>query len=127
MDAKKKPRKPRVIFTDELKERFVALYQDGETITHAAADVGVSRRTIYLAEESDPQFAAALTAARNAHLENFRDALLSEIRAETTWQAKAWILERLFPEEFSRPQMRNVIYTIQPNISITDELINPNQ
>lgn len=125
METAKKPRKPAVRFNAELKKQFIQHYANGATVTEAAAEIGVSRGTIYYAEQKDASFAAALEGARAAHLENFRDALLTQIRQDGSWQARAWIAERMFPEDFAKPAPRNFAGAQQPIFNVTTETIYP--
>ena len=77
--------------------------ETGASDSAAAARVGVHPSTVSRWKRDCPDFAILLRAAR----EDFRIAQLSIIFAEanagraTGWRAAAWVLERIFPEDYA--------------------------
>lgn len=54
---------PRTRFTNAKQDKLLALIADGHTVTHAAREVGVGRRTVYDHRDDDPAFAVAFDQA----------------------------------------------------------------
>ena len=64
-----KPAKRSHGFTPKKKATFIALLAEGFTVTHAAEQIGLSRRAAYNHRESDPAFAEAWDEAYAASTE----------------------------------------------------------
>jgi hypothetical protein len=77
--------------------------ETGASDSAAAARVGVHPSTVSRWKRDCPDFAIVLRAARG----EFREAQLAIIHAEetagraTSWRAAAWVLERIFPEDYA--------------------------
>lgn len=72
----------------------------------AALRAGASRSAVYRWRRSDPDFAAELELARGEFLHR-RHAEIRQARMAAgipAWRADAWLLQRLYPHEFSRPR-----------------------
>ncbi len=94
--------------TNELTAAVSQHVESGLPFRDACALAGVSRQAGYAwlsSAESDPKkyphyvaFAESLSVARA----KFKSTCLVDIRAGApAWQSRAWLLERLFPEDFS--------------------------
>ena len=119
---------PDPLLTDGLRELIVRHLESGTTLAVAAQAAGVTRRTLrnWLAAGEEAEAAAELRqlndreqayldlreAAEEARARAQVRALASIQRAglDGSWQAAAWFLERVFPEEFSarRPREKGV-------------------
>lgn len=90
-----------------LIKKIVPVLKNGHTIETAAKFVGISKTTLYRWIEQGEQqesgeyrdFRDALAKARATAQVNLVDTL--QRAAKTDWRAAAWLLERLFPEQFS--------------------------
>ena len=119
---------PDPLLTDQVRELIVRHLESGSSLEVAARAAGVARRTLqrWLAAGEEAEAAAdgrELNAREQAYLE-LREAAgvaraRSQVRAlasiqkaglDGSWQAAAWFLERVFPEEFSarRPREKGV-------------------
>jgi len=116
--------RPPIVHRDRQRaEQIVSAISDGETTTMAAQAGGIARRTLYewlykgqevrAAREDDPDTTITpydedylwfLVQYEQAELARKRE-LLGRIgvagKDPKKWQANAWLLERLHPEEFS--------------------------
>lgn len=112
--------------TDEVRDEIGRRLSSGCTLEVAAQAVGVDRRTIQTwlatgreAREIDEQ-GSKLTPRQTQCLELLRteQAARAELRVKAlasiqkaalggTWQAGAWLLERLFPDEFAAQKRTN--------------------
>lgn len=94
---------------DKVKEKFFAAISNGHTYESSCALAGISERAFYQwkVKGTDP------TEKRNSEYVQFMQELqekealakiklLSDIQKSDSWQAKAWILERRWPEEWGR-------------------------
>ncbi len=93
------------LYTEATIERLCAhIREHGLSDSPAAVRAGVSVASISRWKRAHPGLAPRLAGAR----EEFRAAMLSIILTATTrdgrpdWRAAAWILERVFPEDYSR-------------------------
>lgn len=95
-DAKKRGMKK----TPERVARIVDALKNGLPVTTAATRGGICRATYYEWIHRHADFAAAVQEA----VSEAEVALLATIRAAShqQWQAAAWILERRFPESWSK-------------------------
>lgn len=82
----------------EILDRIVEALRIGASPEAACAYAGICRSTYYDWRKKDPVFAEETDQAQAAA----EVQLLMEIRAETSWQAKAWILERRWRERWGR-------------------------
>jgi hypothetical protein len=76
----------------------------GASQATAAENVGVRPEAISNRKARDRDFAAAFAMARA----KCKIGIIANIRrqAQKDWRAEAWIAERMFPEEFARPEIR---------------------
>lgn len=114
--------RPPTLCTDpDSVDRILDAIREGNTISIAAESGGVSRRTVHqwlqnarmavVAREEDPEaeitpyddhYIDFLIEFQKAQAEMKKKLLQRIIEAgEKQWTANAWVLERLFPEEFS--------------------------
>lgn len=79
----------------------------GLPIDVAARAAGVAPSTVRSHRDRHREFATALDAA----LATAKSSMLAHVRnaAPKDWKAAAWLLERRFPEEFARPEIRATI------------------
>lgn len=64
----------------------------------SAAKCGVSYSTLARAFHGDDAFADSL----NTAVEEFKNTQVAKIASAADWKARAWLLERMFSEEFGR-------------------------
>ena len=119
---------PDPLLTDGVRELIVRHLESGSSLEVAARAAGVARRTLqrWLAAGEEAEAAAEqrkLNDREQAYLELQEAAGMARARAqvralatiqkaaiEGSWQAAAWYLERVFPEEYSarRPREKGV-------------------
>ena len=115
---------PDALLTDELRELIVRHLESGSSLEVAARAAGVARRTLqrWLAAGVEAEAAAEqreLNEREQAYLDLREAAEEARARAQVralatiqkaaldgSWQAAAWFLERVFPEEFSARRQR---------------------
>ena len=94
--------RPRVL-DEKKKSRILALLRSGCSRVTAANSVNCHPCTILNTAKRDPEFAEKLALGENAaelvHLDNINKAG----REAKYWRASAWMLERLHPERFAKP------------------------
>jgi hypothetical protein len=98
-------------------DRVVAMMKDlirrhGFSDTAAAEGVGVSSTTISRWKKQDPELAAELLQARHECRIHQLEIIEKAAEAENGrgWRAAAWILERLFPGDYSPKMMERFAY-----------------
>ena len=120
---------PDPLLTDAVRELIVRHLESGSSLEVAARAAGVARRTLqrWLAAGEEAEAAAEagskLSAREQAYLDLREAAAEARARAQVralasiqkaavggSWQAAAWFLERVFPEEYSakRPREKGV-------------------
>jgi len=87
--------------TDATRATILKALRHGATYKRAAEAAGVAYETFRAWRAADPAFSAAV---EKAHGQMMQTALASIEKAakEGTWQAAAWWLERMFPDEYGR-------------------------
>lgn len=106
--------------SEKVKEKFFAAISNGHTYESSCALAGISERAFYQwkAKGTDNnekrnseyvQFVQEL--AEKEALAKIK--LLSDIQKSDSWQAKAWILERRWPEEWGRKDKVSVEKEVQ--------------
>jgi hypothetical protein len=89
---------PRPSLDQHKKDNICAVVAMGCNLKTAADFVGVSRRTIYARAKAEPEFAAALRAARSrGQVSNL--SIIAEAR-KRDWKAAAWLLRHCYQEVF---------------------------
>lgn len=79
-------------FTPERKAALLELLAQGHNLTVAAAKVGIHRRTAYLHRDNDPEFAQAISEAREAGIDQVEDWMLEKARSPSGFLANiAWL------------------------------------
>ncbi len=92
------------VLTPEVEDKIIGVIRDvGMSFRMACAYAGISDDTLARRRKADPKFAARIEHAR----EMCKAKLLTQIvaAAPTNWNAAAWTLERLWPEEFGRRRL----------------------
>lgn len=98
--------------TEELCDKICKDIQQGGTLKYAAMHNGITEQTFYnwmkRGEESKTQtgkFFEFFESVKRAQ-EDGKTRLISkiEMHGERNWQALAWLLERMYPDEFGRTQ-----------------------
>lgn len=92
--------------TDQVIQDAIAMKKNGASNKDIAAYIGVSERTFYRwlntpTSEKQRQFSQSIKKAEP----EFKAALRSKIidaAQHGSWQAAAWMLERLYPDEYGR-------------------------
>lgn len=92
----------RVLDQAAVKERICDALKLGVTCEAAANYAGCSRDTYYRWRKDDPDFAAAADLAMSAS----EVQLIMDIRSDGSWQSKAWLLERRWPERYGRMERK---------------------
>jgi transposase len=100
--------------TDDLQTQIVRLIRAGSTVEVAAQSAGVAKRTFYSWMErgaaaepkrADAPYAAFRDAVDQAHAES--EAMLvtriAKAAGDGSWAAAAWLLERRWPQRWSKP------------------------
>ncbi len=89
----------RSLYTPALQRRICQLLEKGNTIVATCDHVGISEATFYDWCELRPQFLQATSRARGkariAHVKAITEA------GKTDWRARAWLLSRVWPLEYS--------------------------
>ena len=105
--------------TPQLQAQFCEALAKYHTIKDACVVAGIGESTFYLwllkgmtGEEPYLQFVEMVQLARA----RVRSSLVDEIITDKDWRAKAWYLERVWPEEFS-PVAHRVIVKEVPQAS----------
>lgn len=94
---------------DELTDKLVDVFSRGQTsVESACAYVGIGKRTFYDwmargrdGEEPFAQFSHAIEKARASAVQGYLD-VIHNAAQNGTWQAAAWWLERVLPEQYGR-------------------------
>jgi len=92
------------VLTPEVEAKILGAIRDGGmSFRTACAYAGISDDTFLRRRKADPEFAARVEHAR----EMCKAKLLTQIMAAApkNWSAAAWLLERLWPEEFGRHRL----------------------
>jgi hypothetical protein len=92
----------KTLLTAAMRERIIEMLERGHTIKITAGALGFSERVYFEWCQKDSAFAAASLRARATG----RMQLVDSILADKDWRARAWYLERCYPEEFGRSEMR---------------------
>ena len=88
-------------YSPELVSEICGYIAEGSTNADAAQMAGISEKTLYeWCKKSE--FSKAIKKA----LLDFKRTHVSAIAGSRHWQARAWLLERKFPDEFSPPKSR---------------------
>ena len=86
--------------TQDRKDSICAVVAMGCTLKAAADFVGVARRTVYSRTDRDPEFAAALLAARSrGQILNL--GIIKKAAEDRDWRAAAWILTHCHQKAFA--------------------------
>lgn len=109
MKRRRKIGRPRSRMTPKNVAAILDGIAGGLPIDVAARAAGVAPSTVRSHRERHRDFATALDAA----IATAKTSMLAHVReaAPKDWKAAAWILERRFPEEFARPEIRATIAT----------------
>jgi hypothetical protein len=109
----------RSILNEKLQRKICGLLSQGSAIKSACIICGIGERTFYdwrdkgrAGEEPFARFFSAVTRAREQHKANLIQRIVAAIKAD--WKAAAWLLERQFPADFSRPEQREIIIERPP-------------
>jgi hypothetical protein len=86
----------------ELTTQICRLLGEGISITAACDALGIAESRYFEWREKDEQFREQATRARA----NGKIALVRQVMADKDWRAKAWYLERCWPNEFGKVQER---------------------
>jgi hypothetical protein len=87
-------------YTDETVDNICALVQIGTPYRHACRACGISDATFFDWKATKPEFLDAIKKAESISIA--RDMKGIESAGAKSWQARAWRLERRFPNEFGR-------------------------
>lgn len=101
--------------TPETIGKVLALLRNAVPINGACAIAGVHKGTWYGWLKTDP----GLKQAHDDAIEASEATLVLELRKETAWQAKAWLLERRFPERWRKRDLIEQVQTGPRVIKLT--------
>ena len=90
--------------TPEVQAIIVTAVRTGASVGFAAELAGVSRRSVFNWMKDVEPFATAVSKARAGYAEDLR----RKIGDSEDWKAAAWLLERQFPDEFSKVERHEV-------------------
>jgi hypothetical protein len=109
----------KTLLNGTLQTQICNLLAKGSAIKSACIICQVSERVFYnwrdrgkSGEEPFARFFFAVTRAREQHKANLIQRIVSAMKAD--WKAAAWLLERQFPADFSRPEQREIIIERPP-------------
>ena len=98
------------MITDEQWMTCLALVNNGLTQKDAAIRAGISEATFYNKCTNDAEFKEKLLRSRIqfklTHIQNIAE------KSKITWQASAWLLERMFRDEFGKET--KIEHSMQP-------------
>jgi len=92
----------KTILTPPLQRKICALLERGHTVSAVCAATSIGERTFYEWREKHPQFSQATTCA----IGKSKIALVNKLRHSDDWRAAAFLLERRWPNEFGRCDIR---------------------
>jgi len=101
--------RPTILDEDMIKQIYKCIVI-GMSIARACAYIGVDKQTFYKwkkfgIERPDSVYASLLENIERAE-SGGELKLISDIQRDASWQSKAWILERRYPDEWSRRETR---------------------
>lgn len=96
-------------YCKEITDELCKYIRAGNTAIDSCALANIGESTFYEWKEKHAEFAESI---KKAEIKN-KARLINIIqkRADETWQAAAWFLERRFKDEFSRIENRNIDHT----------------
>ena len=100
----------KTVLTPEVQAVIVEAARRGTPLTFCAPLAGVARSSLFLwlkkGQAADTPYTAFSDAVKAAQAEFVGDCLAEIARqGNDSWQAKAWLLERMFREEFASNQL----------------------
>jgi hypothetical protein len=106
--------------TPLLEKQLLEIIRTGLPLKFACASVGVTFNAMDNWRRADPEFAQkvdlAIMASVRARWELIRKAGEDNERGRGDWKSQAWLLERCFPADFSRPEIQLGI-AVQTNVN----------
>jgi hypothetical protein len=90
--------------TREVEAKILSGISEGLPLHAAAALGGVHYDTLLQWRKEDPDFEQQVKVANSRAIETTMEMIRAAV--PTDWRAGAWILERRFPEDFSRPEVQ---------------------
>jgi len=87
---------------EAFKEVIAADLAIGKPIAHIAQKCGISPDSIYDWKNKHPEFLVLIAKKRDA----IQAKWVKDIEDSTQWTAKAWLLERIFREQFAPPTQK---------------------
>jgi transposase len=91
-------------YSKEIVDKICKLVENGVFNKDAAEAVGVSETTFYRWQQEKKEFRESLKKAEANRKKNFVLAITKA--ANTTWQAAAWYLERVYNTEFAKREIK---------------------
>lgn len=83
-------------YTEELANQIIELIKQGNFASVAYEACGISKDTFYEWVKNKPDFADSIKKAKSERIST----LVSAIKTDSSWQSKAWMLERLSREKY---------------------------
>jgi len=112
----------------ELQKKIAFFVQNGASIEDACLNCGIHKTSYYKwikkgKKDSEGVYHDFMQHMEKAQAKNkmFHINNINK-HAEKSWQASAWMLERRYPEEFSRPEIRNDI-NVESNKDMTIKIV----
>lgn len=84
-------------YNKDIAETITEMIIKGCFAKDAAASVGIAESTYYKWLKEKSEFSEAIKKAEGIR----KTSLIQEIRMDKSWQSKAWMLERLYRDEFA--------------------------
>lgn len=97
--------------TDELTDQLADIFRGGQTsIESACALVGIRRSTYHDWMNKNPDFSDKIEKARAEAVQGYLE-VIKQAAHNGTWQAAAWWLERVLPNQYGRKTTVETITT----------------
>ncbi len=114
---KRKSKGRKTLLNAKLQRKICGLLAQGHTASAVCGAVEIGERTFYEWREKHPHFSQAVTRA----IGQSKIALVDKVRESDDWRAQAFLLERRWPTEFGKTELR----VVQPSTApMTKEAAN---
>ena len=100
-------------FGNEEKAKLLDLLSQGIPITNACEAIGITTQTYYQHRTKDEAFRKAIAKVRATGISTKLAKMNEMAEKSNSWQAIAWQLERMYPEEFGKVNRMEVKATVR--------------
>lgn len=108
---------------ESLWPQILLACQNGYTIQEISACLKISRKTFYQFLNQYPAKQAEMHRARFMLRDEMLDEIVKAAKSGKAWVAAAWVLERLFPQTFAKPEVKLQMYDRMINKDIVEQKI----